>query len=207
VSRRRFVLATGNPGKAAEIDALLAAAGVEVVPQSAFGLAPAGEHGTTFVENAIAKARHAARGSGLPALADDSGLVVDALGGEPGVHSSRYAGPGADDAANNARLLKALKGVAPRERSARFVCVVVLMRHPGDPLPVVCEGVWEGTILPAPRGSGGFGYDPIFHYPPYGATLAEVPAEAKLAVAHRGRAFRALAAWLGRGRPTDRAAR
>lgn len=189
MSRRRFVLATGNPGKAAEIDALLAATGIEVVPQSAFGLAPAGEHGTTFVENAIAKARHAARGSGLPALADDSGLVVDALGGEPGVHSSRYAGPGADDAANNARLLKALKGVAPRERSARFVCVVVLMRHPGDPLPVVCEGVWEGTILTAPRGSGGFGYDPLFGPAGCPGSAAELERAEKNRLSHRGRAF------------------
>ena len=189
MSRRRFVLATGNPGKAAEIDALLAAAGVEVVPQSAFGLAPAGEHGTTFVENAIAKARHAARGSGLPALADDSGLVVDALGGDPGVRSSRYAGPEANDAANNARLLKALEGVAPGERSARFVCVVVLMRHPGDPLPVVCEGVWEGTILPAPRGSGGFGYDPLFGPAECPGSAAELERAEKNRLSHRGRAF------------------
>lgn len=189
MSRRRFVLATGNPGKAAEIDALLAATGIEVVAQSAFGLAPAGEHGTTFVENAIAKARHAARGSGLPALADDSGLVVDALGGEPGVHSSRYAGPEANDAANNARLLKALKGVAPRERSARFVCVVVLMRHPGDPLPIVCEGVWEGTILTAPRGSGGFGYDPLFGPAGCPGSAAELERAEKNRLSHRGRAF------------------
>lgn len=186
---RRFVLATGNPGKAAEINALLATAGIEVSPQSAFGIAPAEENGTTFVENAIAKARHAARGSGLPALADDSGLVVDALGGEPGVHSSRYAGPDADDAANNARLLRSLQGVARGERSAHFVCVVVLLRHPADPLPVVCEGVWEGAILDAPRGGEGFGYDPLFAPTGCPGSAAELAPAQKNRLSHRGRAF------------------
>jgi XTP/dITP diphosphohydrolase len=192
---RRFVLATGNPGKAAEISALLAPAGVEVIAQAQFGIEPAAETGATFIENAIIKARHAARGSGLPALADDSGLVVDALDGEPGVHSARYAGEGGD-AANIRKLLDALAGVPALRRGARFVCVAVLLQHPADPLPLVCEGRWEGAIAELPRGKGGFGYDPVFLPCGEGRTAAELPAGEKNRLSHRGRAFSALLARL-----------
>jgi len=185
----RFVLASGNPGKAAEIGALLAPVGIEVVAQSAFGLSGAEETGLTFLENALLKARHASAGSGLPAIADDSGLVVDALGGEPGVHSARYAGPDADDAANNRKLLEALAGVEAPDRTARFVCVVVMLRQPSDPLPLVCQGTWEGSILDAPRGSAGFGYDPLFLPAGGERSSAELAPGEKNRVSHRGRAF------------------
>jgi XTP/dITP diphosphohydrolase len=185
----RFVLASGNPGKAAEIGALLAPVGIEVVAQSAFGLSGAEETGLTFLENALLKARHASAGSGLPAIADDSGLVVDALGGEPGVHSARYAGPDADDAANNRKLLEALAGVEAPDRTARFVCVVVMLRQPSDPLPLVCQGTWEGSILYAPRGSAGFGYDPLFLPAGGDRSSAELAPGEKNRVSHRGRAF------------------
>ena len=192
---RRLVLATGNPGKAREIAALLAPAGCTIVSQAEFGLESAEETGATFIENAILKARHAAAGSGLPAIADDSGLVVDALGGEPGIRSARYAGDGGD-AANVRRLLAALDGVPPDGRGARFVCVAVMLQHAADPLPVVCEGRWEGTIAPAPRGEGGFGYDPVFV--PRGETrsAAELEPEVKNRLSHRGRAFAQLLALL-----------
>ena len=183
------MLASGNPGKAAEIGALLAPVGIQVTAQSAFGLAGAEETGATFVENALLKARHASAGSGLAAIADDSGLVVDALGGEPGVHSARYAGADADDAANNRKLLEALAGVEAGRRTARFVCVVVMLRHPSDPLPLVCQGTWEGTILEAPRGSGGFGYDPLFLPSGGDRSSAELQPAEKNRVSHRGRAF------------------
>ena len=192
----RIVLASGNPGKAAEIGALLAPARVEVVAQSAFGIEGAEETAGTFVENALLKARHAARGSGLPAVADDSGLVVDALGGAPGVHSARFAGPGASDADNNGRLLAALAGRPPGTRTARFVCVAVLLRHADDPLPVICQGTWEGSVLDAPRGSGGFGYDPLFLPAGSDVTAAELSAAEKNRVSHRGRAFARLLAAL-----------
>lgn len=188
---RRLVLATGNPGKAREINALLAPAGVEIVAQAVFGLDSAVEDGHSFVENALLKARHAAAGSGLPAIADDSGLVVDALGGAPGIHSARYAGDAGDEA-NNRKLLAALEGVPDAARGARFVCVAVLLRHPDDPLPVICEGLWEGRIAHAPRGAHGFGYDPLFI--PAGETRhsAELDPVEKNGLSHRGRAFRAL---------------
>jgi XTP/dITP diphosphohydrolase len=195
--RRRFVLASGNPGKAAEIEALLAPRGIEVVAQSAFGLQGAEETATTFVENALLKARHAAAGAGLPAVADDSGLVVDALGGAPGVRSARYAGPGADDADNNRALLAGLAGVPDAARTARFVCVVVLLTRPDDPLPLICQGRWDGLILAAPRGAGGFGYDPLFLPLGEQRTAAELPAAEKNRVSHRARAFAALLEALG----------
>lgn len=184
----RIVLATGNPGKLREIGALLAPAGVEIVSQAEFGLESAEETGATFIENALLKARHAAAGSGLAAIADDSGLVVDALGGAPGIHSARYAGDGGD-AANIRKLLAALEAFPPTARGARFVCVAVLLRHPGDPLPLVCQGTWEGSIVTAPRGDGGFGYDPVFM--PRGDTrsAAELPADDKNRRSHRGQAF------------------
>jgi XTP/dITP diphosphohydrolase len=185
---RRLVLATGNPGKAREIGALLAPAGVTIVSQADLGIEAAEETGTTFIENAILKARHAAAGSGLPAIADDSGLVVDALGGEPGIRSARYAG-GGGDVANIHRLLEALDGMAPERRGARFVCVAVLLRHPTDPLPLVCEGRWEGTIAPSPRGKRGFGYDPVFI--PHGdaRSVAQFEPGEKNRLSHRARAF------------------
>lgn len=188
---RRIVLASGNAGKAREIGALLAPTGIEVLSQAAFGLESAEETGLTFIENALLKARHAARGSGLPAIADDSGLVVDALGGAPGIHSARYAGTGGD-AANTARLLAALEGVPEAERTARFVCVAVFLRSPEDPLPVICQGAWEGRIGTGPRGSGGFGYDPVFLPLGERRSAAEFAPEEKNRCSHRGRAFAAL---------------
>lgn len=186
--RRRVVLATGNPGKVREIGALLAPAGVEIVSQEEFGLHSAEETGATFIENALLKARHAAAGAGLAAIADDSGLVVDALDGAPGIHSARYAGDGGD-AANIHKLLEALATLPPEARGARFVCVAVLLRHPGDPLPLVCQGTWEGSIATAPRGDAGFGYDPVFI--PRGDTrsAAELPTDEKNRRSHRGEAF------------------
>jgi XTP/dITP diphosphohydrolase len=185
------VLASGNAGKAREIGALLVPAGIEIVSQADFGIEPAEETGLTFIENALLKARHAAAQSGLPAIADDSGLVVDALGGAPGIHSARYAGDGGD-AANNAKLLKALSSVPAAARGARFVCVAVYLRHAADPLPIVCEGRWEGALVSEPRGSGGFGYDPLFVPAGERRTSAELPAAQKNAASHRGRAFREL---------------
>jgi XTP/dITP diphosphohydrolase len=167
---------------------LLAPAGVTIVSQADFGIAPAAETGATFIENAILKARHAAAGSGLPAIADDSGLVVDALDGAPGMRSARYAGDGGD-AANVRRLLAALDGVPPDRRTARFVCIAELLNHPADPLPLVCEGRWEGTVAATPRGERGFGYDPVFI--PRGdlRSAAELDPEEKNRLSHRGNAF------------------
>ena len=186
------MLASGNRGKAAEIGALLAPVGIEVVAQSAFGLSGADETGLTFLENALLKARHASAGSGLPAIADDSGLVVDALGGEPGVHSARYAGPEADDAANNRKLLEAMAGVEAPNRTARFVCVIVMLRQPLDPLPLICQGTWEGSILDAPRGSAGFGYDPLFLPAGGDRSSAELAPGEKNRISHRARALEQL---------------
>ncbi|MEQ1801029.1 MAG: RdgB/HAM1 family non-canonical purine NTP pyrophosphatase [Gammaproteobacteria bacterium] len=182
------VLASGNAGKVREFQALL---GPEwrVRPQSDFGVAPVEETGNTFLANALLKARHAARATGLPALADDSGLEVDALGGEPGVKSARYAGALADDAANCGKLLAALAGVPDARRTARFRCVLVWVSGPDDPEPVVAEGAWEGRILSAPRGRGGFGYDPVFLDPVAGLAAAELEPAAKNARSHRGRAL------------------
>ncbi|NGP52388.1 RdgB/HAM1 family non-canonical purine NTP pyrophosphatase [Thioalkalivibrio sp. XN8] len=195
---RRVVLATGNAGKVREIAAVLAPAGLQIVAQADFGLQSADETGATFIENALLKARHAAAGSGLPAIADDSGLVVDALDGAPGIHSARYAGAGGD-AANVAKLLAALDGVPAAQRTARFVCVAVYLRHPADPLPLVCQGCWEGRIGPAPRGAGGFGYDPVFLPLGDARTAAELAPAEKNAASHRGRAFAELRRLLGTG--------
>lgn len=193
---RTLVAATGNRGKLAEIERLLDGLGWEVVAQSVFGVEPPPEDGLTFVENAIIKARHASERTGRPALADDSGLVVDALGGAPGVRSARYAGPGGGDAANNEKLLRALAGAPEGERSARFECVVVRMRHPHDPVPLIARGTWAGRVLEAPRGANGFGYDPLFLDPAAGRTAAELPPERKDALSHRGQALRALRAMM-----------
>ena len=186
---RTFVLASSNPGKLAEMSALLDPAGVRVVPQDALAVEPPPETGLTFVENALIKARAACAATGLPAIADDSGIVVDALGGAPGVRSARYAGEGATDADNVARLLESLGGVAAPERGAAFACVIACLRHARDPCPIVCEGFWEGRILEAPRGAGGFGYDPVFFIEALGRSAAELPRVEKNAVSHRGQAL------------------
>ncbi len=189
-----LVLASNNPGKLREIGQLLAGAGMQVHAQRDFGVTEAEETGLSFVENAILKARHAAAGSGLPAIADDSGLEVDALGGAPGIYSARYAGVGVGDAANNAKLLAALAEVPDEERTARFRCVMVYMRHAEDPTPLICVGTWEGVILREPRGENGFGYDPLFFVPDRRVSSAELDPEVKNALSHRGQALRALVA-------------
>lgn len=192
---RSFVLATSNPGKVDEIRRMLDGS-VEVVPQSFFGVPEIPETGLTFVENALLKARNASGIANLPAIADDSGLEVDALGGAPGIYSSRYAGPGATDEANLQKLLAALEGIAPPRRTARFQCVMVYLRHAEDPAPLICQGTWEGAVASAPRGSSGFGYDPVFVVPGLNCTAAELDPETKNRLSHRGQALRALAAML-----------
>ena len=193
---RILVAATGNAGKLTEIRRLLDGLAWEVAAQSDFGVEPPPEDGLTFVENAIVKARHAAEHTGQAALADDSGLIVDALGGAPGVRSARFAGDAASDSANNGKLLRALAEVPEAARTARFHCAVVFLRAPDDPVPLIAQGTWEGRVLAAPRGSGGFGYDPLFLDPAAGCTAAELPPERKDALSHRGRALRALRASL-----------
>lgn len=195
--RHRVVLATGNPGKAREIQALLGDRW-EVILQSELGVTPAQETGATFVENALLKARQAAAATGLPAIADDSGLEVDALGGAPGVISARYAGDGASDRDNVDRLLAEMADVAEPRRTARFRCVMVYVRSPDDPAPLVAEGCWEGRITHSPRGLAGFGYDPVFEDPALACTAAELPAALKNARSHRGQACRALQRLLSR---------
>jgi XTP/dITP diphosphohydrolase len=185
------VLATGNAGKLREFRALLAGLPYALQPQSAYGVQPVAETGSTFLENALLKARHAAAATGLAALADDSGLEVDALGGAPGVRSARFAGEGADDAANNAQLIAALAGVPPGERRARYRCVLVFVGSADAPA-LIAEGSWEGLIVDTPRGSGGFGYDPHFLVPALGLTAAELDAAAKNRLSHRGIASAAL---------------
>lgn len=192
----RIVLASGNAGKVRELDAMLAGLGVHVLPQSDFGVPEAEETGLSFVENAILKARNAAAHTGLPAIADDSGIEVDALNGAPGIYSARYAGTQGDAAANNAKLLAALAEVPPAARSARFRSVLVFMRHAEDPSPLIAEGAWEGSILEAARGSGGFGYDPLFLIAGRDVSAAELPAEEKNRLSHRGQALRKLLAAL-----------
>lgn len=189
---RKLVLASGNPGKLAEFRELLVDVGFDVHPQSEFGVEDADETGLSFIENAILKARHASRATGLPALADDSGLCVDALDGAPGLYSARYAGTHGNHAANIDKLLHELRDVDDAQRTARFVCVLALVQHADDPLPLIAEGVWEGRILRAREGEGGFGYDPVFFSPAHGMTAAQLPADAKNAASHRGLAMRAL---------------
>ena len=188
----RVVLASGNAGKLRELHALLAPLGMDVVAQSDFDITGVDETGQSFVENAILKARHAARVSGLPAIADDSGIMVDALGGAPGIYSARYAGEGASDEENLDLLLENLKDVPDPGRGARFVCLAVYMRHAADPCPIVCEGIWRGRIIHGPRGKDGFGYDPIFHVEDCGCTSAELETARKNAISHRALAMGAL---------------
>lgn len=185
----RLVVATGNPGKLAELRSLLDDAGIAVDGQDQHGVGEVEEDGLTFIENALIKARHAARATGLPALADDSGLIVDALGGEPGLKSARFAGSPVDHAANNAVLLERLQGVVPGRRTARFYCVLVLLRHAEDPQPLIAEGIWPGRILEAAQGEGGFGYDPLFEVPGHRCSAAQLAPEAKNRLSHRGRAL------------------
>lgn len=186
----KLVLASGNAGKLKELSSLLAPLGIEVLPQSAFHVSEAEEPHPSFVENAIAKARHAARATGLPALADDSGLCVDALGGAPGVLSARFAGEPKSDARNNALLLERLAGET--NRRARFYCALVLVRHADDPQPIIACGEWHGEILEATRGHGGFGYDPLFLVPELDQTAAEIDHSLKNVLSHRGNAMRQL---------------
>ena len=188
-SARTLVLASNNAGKLEEFGALLAADGFEVRAQAGFGVADAEETGQTFVENAILKARHACRATGLPTLADDSGLCVDALGGAPGLYSARYAGGHGDAEANIDKLLLALAEVPDEQRGAHFVCVLALLRHAEDPQPIVVEGRWDGAILRERRGGGGHGYDPVFFDPAHGRTAAEMPMALKNRLSHRGQAL------------------
>jgi len=194
----RLVLASGNPGKLREFARLLEPLGIAVVAQAELGIPDAEEPHVTFVENALAKARHASAASGLPALADDSGVCVDALGGAPGVYSARYAGEPRSDARNNARLVAALAGVA--DRRAHYYCVLVLVRSADDPAPLIAEGTWHGSIIDAPRGDGGFGYDAHFQDDATGLTGAELPLPRKNELSHRGKAMRVLLARLAETR-------
>lgn len=193
---RRVVLASSNPGKVREFGQILGGLDMSVAPQSEFGVPDADETGLTFVENALLKARNAASHTGLAAVADDSGIEVDALNGAPGIFSARYAGQGASDAQNLAKLLDALRDIPEAERGARFVCLIVYLRHAADPTPIIAQGVWDGRILREPRGSGGFGYDPVFWVPTHQCASAELPAEVKNSLSHRGQALRALVAAL-----------
>lgn len=189
---KQLVLASGNPGKLRELSVILDGLGYQLHAQSEFDVAEVPETGTTFVENAIIKARHAAAITGLPAMADDSGIEVDVLDGAPGVYSARFSGPNADDAANNALLVEKLAAVPPAQRSARYRAVIVFMRHAGDPSPLICEGSWEGMIQLEPLGDGGFGYDPYFYLPDQGCTSAQLSADEKNRLSHRGAALQEL---------------
>lgn len=188
----KLVLASSNPGKLEELRGLLANTGIELVAQSDLGVEDADETGTTFVENALIKARHASLQTGLPALADDSGICVDALNGAPGLYSARYAGEHGNADRNIDKLLDALKDVSGDQRGAHFYCVLVLLRHAHDPQPLIVEGEWRGRILHKRRGSGGHGYDPVFFDPSCGQTAAEMPLDEKNCISHRGKALAGL---------------
>lgn len=194
---KTLVLASSNPGKVREINQMLAGLDLSVVPQSDFKVIDAEETGLTFIENALIKARNATRHTGLPAIADDSGIEVDYLNGAPGIYSARYAGKNASDEQNLRRLLDDLVGIPEAERSARFQCLMVYLRHEFDPTPIICQGTWEGRILFEPRGKNGFGYDPIFFVPTHNCSSAELPPEVKNKLSHRGQALRLLVAALG----------
>jgi XTP/dITP diphosphohydrolase len=194
----QIVLASNNAGKVREFNQLLAAEEIQVIPQKEFDIGEVEETGLTFVENAILKARHAALQSGLPTIADDSGLEVDALKGAPGIYSARYAGPGCSDQENNRKLLEALEEVPEKGRGARFQCLMVYLRHAEDPTPIICQGTWEGRILRQPQGDNGFGYDPVFLVPEQGCSSAELPAELKNRLSHRGQALQQMLIALSR---------
>ncbi len=192
----KIVLASNNAGKVREINQLLLDQQIEVIAQKEFSIEDIEETGLTFVENAILKARHAAKESGLAAIADDSGLEVDALKGAPGIYSARFAGTDCNDQDNNLKLLESLKDIPEQERTARFQCVMVYMRHGNDPTPIICQGTWEGRILQAPSGENGFGYDPLFFVPQQNCSSAELAPETKNLLSHRGQALRKLLAAL-----------
>lgn len=192
---QKLVIASNNPGKLREIGAILQPMDFEVLPQSAFNIPEAEEPYCTFIENCLAKARHASQHSGLPALADDSGICVDALNGAPGVYSARFAGEPKSDQRNNEKLIEVLQGHA--NRKAHYYCVMVLVRYPEDPQPIIAEGAMFGEIIDTPRGDGGFGYDPYFLLPEYGQTGAEIPMELKNTISHRGKALKQLVEKLG----------
>lgn len=200
---KQIVLASNNPGKVREIGQMLAKLELEILPQSTFNIEEVEETGLSFVENAILKARHAAAKSGLPAIADDSGLEVDALNGAPGIYSARYAGPGASDTQNLQKLLTDMEKVPQEQRTARFQCLMVYMRHAHDPTPLICQGTWEGQITFEPRGEGGFGYDPVFFVPTHHCTSAELAPEVKNQLSHRGQALGRLVAALGHVKPQE----
>ena len=189
---KKVVLATGNAGKLREMREILAPLSMEVIAQTDYDFTEVEETGLSFVENALLKARHACLHTGLPAIADDSGLEVDALNGAPGIYSARYSGPDATDADNNRELLSALDGLSADQRSARFQCLMVFMRHAEDPTPLISQGTWEGRILEGPRGESGFGYDPLFLIPDRNQTSAELAPEVKNQLSHRGRALQGL---------------
>jgi XTP/dITP diphosphohydrolase len=186
---QKIVLASGNHGKLKEFQGLLSNCGLDVRPQADWDVDDVEETGLSFVENAILKARHASQHSGLPALADDSGLEVDALQGQPGIYSARFAGSDASDADNNHKLLQQLADVEEQQRSARFQCLLVLVRHALDPTPLICQGTWNGRILTAAAGDNGFGYDPLFYVPEQDCSSAQLPAETKNRISHRGQAI------------------
>ena len=184
-----IVLASSNPGKLAEFSYFVSGLAIKLIPQSEFGIESVEETGTTFVENALLKARHAAAVSGLPAIADDSGICVDALDGAPGVYSCRYAGPGATDEQRIEKLLGELEAVSDEDRLAHFHSLIVLVQDENDPAPLICHGVWEGEVMTAPRGTGGFGYDPVFHVPTHNCSAAELSPQEKNVISHRGQAM------------------
>jgi XTP/dITP diphosphohydrolase len=196
---KEIILASSNPGKVREINALLTNLNLQVQPQSNYGVTDAEETGLTFVENAILKARNAALHTGLPAIADDSGIEVDALQGAPGIYSARFAGEHANDQANLEKLLEAIRDIPEAERTARFQCLMVYMQHGNDPTPLICQGTWEGRILFAARGNNGFGYDPVFYVPTHDCSSAELSPDIKNSLSHRGQALRKLVATLGKG--------
>lgn len=200
-TKSSWVLASNNRGKLAEFAHLLSDIGVSIKPQAELGVSDAVEDGLSFIENALIKARWASSHTGLPALADDSGLAVDALGGEPGIYSARYAGPDASDAHNNEKLLAAMAAISAENRSAQFHCVLAFVRHAQDPTPVICHGIWQGTILPAARGSNGFGYDPLFFVPELNKSAAELSQADKAQHSHRGKAIAHFKQYLATQRP------
>ena len=193
---KKIVLATGNKGKVKELARMLSGLGIEVLPQSEFDVTEVAETGSTFVENAIIKARHAAKHTGLPAIADDSGLAVDALGGAPGVYSARYSGEHATDQSNITKLLGTMADVPTDKRQAKFLCVLVYMRHADDPSPIICQGEWCGEIMTEQQGANGFGYDPIFWVNQLNSSSAQLSPQQKNALSHRGKALKLLLAQL-----------
>jgi len=193
---KRVVLASNNPGKLREISEMMTGLHLEILPQSKFNVPEIEETGLTFVENAILKARNASKCTGLPAIGDDSGIELDALNGEPGIYSSRYAGEGASDAANLIKLVEVVRQIPEDKRITRFICLMVYLRHATDPAPVIAEGIWEGIAVTEPKGKNGFGYDPMFFVPGYNCTSAELPPEIKNQISHRAQALKKLIAQL-----------